>query len=75
MGLFNRFFSGRSSGQSGSADTVCRHTSLGPMWDSVADMGEQDRVSRYRCLDCHEILSAAAGRALLDRKTARESAA
>ena len=40
----------------------CRHASLTPMWESVDEMGDSDKVSRYRCLDCSDFLPLAAGR-------------
>ena len=46
----------------------CRHPSLSPMWESVQDMGERDKISRYKCEACQHTFPASLGRALLDRR-------
>jgi len=33
---------------------ACPHTVLLPRWDNLADMGKEDRASRYVCDSCHE---------------------
>lgn len=38
--------------------TPCEHLVLIPMWDSVDDIGRQDRVSRERCEACGAVFSA-----------------
>lgn len=30
----------------------CPHVALEPHWDSAADMGIEDRASRYTCIAC-----------------------
>ena len=32
------------------------------MWENVADMGQSDKVSRYRCLSCQEFIPGQEGR-------------
>jgi len=33
---------------------VCPHTILIPRWDSIADMGKEDRATSYGCQSCSE---------------------
>jgi hypothetical protein len=42
--------------------TPCSHASLSPMWDSVQDMGDSAKITRYRCGDCAAFLPLSAGR-------------
>ncbi len=32
----------------------CPHAVLVPRWDSVQDMGHEDKITRYMCEACHE---------------------
>ncbi len=50
----------------------CRHANLSAMRESVADMGERDKINRYRCLDCQQILSEQVGRSLQRYQSAHE---
>jgi hypothetical protein len=34
------------------AGQLCEHVTLIPSWDSAADIGSADKVSRYRCEGC-----------------------
>ena len=49
----------------------CPHTTLVPRWDSVADMGKEDKVTSYTCDSCHQSFSAAASRLLRETEAAR----
>ena len=42
----------------------CPHTTLTPRWDSVADMGNVDKVTTYTCQSCSQQFTAAEGHAL-----------
>jgi hypothetical protein len=42
----------------------CPHTTLVPSWDSVADMGKEDKVTAYTCEGCQQHFTAEEGRAL-----------
>ncbi len=55
------------------ADAVppCPHTALTPRWDSVADMGNQEKVTSYTCQGCNQEFTAAAGRTLLATEAER----
>jgi hypothetical protein len=67
MGLLSRLF-GRgdtaTAEQELEAAATCPHTTLTPSWDSVADMGNEDKVTTYTCQGCGERFSAEEGRAL-----------
>ena len=56
------------------AHLPCRHPSLAPMWESVQDMGERDKISRYKCEACQHILPASVGRALLAHRATEQAA-
>ena len=49
----------------------CPHTTLIPRWDSVADMGNVDKVTTYTCQGCNQSFTAAEGRALLATEAER----
>lgn len=51
----------------------CLHAALIPKWDTMCDMVQVNRVSRYTCADCGETLTAEEGNAHLQksRKNAR----
>jgi hypothetical protein len=58
MALLPKVF-GKSHTINAKADPLhCRHESLAPMWENIQDMGEIDKISRYRCLGCGVFLSA-----------------
>jgi hypothetical protein len=53
MTLLDRLFGRlRKDVKQEDGDMVCRHGSLSPMWENVQDMGDAEKISRYRCLDC-----------------------
>jgi hypothetical protein len=43
----------------------CPHTALTPRWDSVADMGNTEKVTGYTCQGCNQSFSPAEGQTLL----------
>jgi len=49
----------------------CPHTTLTPRWDSVADMGNEEKVTSYTCQGCNQSFSAAEGRLLLATEAER----
>jgi hypothetical protein len=61
----------RRDGTVAAVQAVCLHTSLAPRWTSVADMGQEDRVSGFTCQACNEAFTPAEGRALLDSEATR----
>ncbi len=50
---------------------VCPHTTLTARWDSVADMGNQDKVTSYTCESCAQQFTADEGRQLRQTEAAR----
>jgi hypothetical protein len=42
----------------------CPHAVLLPRWDSVADMGIEDRATAFTCESCHEVFTPEEARAL-----------
>ena len=67
MGFLNKLF---KKGDSATAEreelasVACPHTTLTPRWDSVEDMGNDEKVTGYQCQACGEDFSAAEGHAL-----------
>ena len=57
MGLFDKLFGGGKAkqGQIAVAEVVdCPHALMVPRWESVKDMGHEDRATRYMCEACHK---------------------
>jgi hypothetical protein len=46
------------------APIACQHVSLLPRWDSVEDMGKEDRAAYFVCEACGERFDPAAARKL-----------
>ena len=68
MGFFNKLF---GKGDTPTAErepeettTTCLHTTLTPSWDSVADMGNEDKVTGWHCEGCDQRFTAEEGKAL-----------
>ncbi|MGD9890129.1 MAG: hypothetical protein AB7R89_26665 [Dehalococcoidia bacterium] len=57
MALFPKIFSNSRTKDTKADALHCRHESLSPMWENIEDMGEVDKISRYRCLGCGVFLS------------------
>ena len=58
MGLLGKLFG--SKGKETEANTAvmeCPHAVLVPRWESVQDMGHEDKITRYMCEACHEEFS------------------
>jgi len=61
MSWLKKLFGGSRAQLAPVKDTSsCPHTKLAPMWESVHEMGEFDKISRYRCLDCGRYIPVAA---------------
>ena len=52
---------------------TCPHTTLTPSWDSVADMGNEEKVTGYACQACGEHFTPSEGRALKASEAERVS--
>jgi hypothetical protein len=67
MGFLNKLF---GKGESATMEsppevtTTCLHTSLTGRWDSVEDMGHEDKVTGWSCQSCGQNFTPAEGRAL-----------
>jgi hypothetical protein len=53
------------------ASVPCPHVSLVPKWDSVADMGQEDKAIGYTCDTCDQTFTPAEARALRQTEAAR----
>jgi len=56
---------GRATAVAADEAPPCPHTALTPRWDSVSDMGNQEKVTSYTCQGCNQSFTAAEGRTLL----------
>lgn len=76
MGFLNKLF-GKSEAATLEREeapaVTCPHTTLTPSWDSVADMGNEDKVTGYTCQGCSEQFTPAEGRALKASEAQRVS--
>ena len=52
-------------------DPPCPHVTLVPRWDTVADMGHEDKISSYLCDGCQQTFTAAEGRELRQTEAER----
>ncbi len=52
----------------------CPHTTLVPRWESVADMGKEDKVTSYTCQGCEQRFTAAEGQTLKRHEAERVQA-
>ena len=55
MSWFRRRRSGGgATAQAQAPEVACPHTSLVPHWDSMDDIGHEERASEYRCDSCQQ---------------------
>ena len=55
MGLLAKLFGRKAAAEALGPQTtepVCLHTSAAPQWDSPADMGQEERATRFVCATC-----------------------
>lgn len=74
MSFFQKLLTGTRPNSPALDGLHCDHASLSPMWESVTDMGESDKVSRYRCLGCGVFLDATTAPRDADRGQATAAA-
>jgi hypothetical protein len=76
MGIFDKLFGGKSKEtQTAVVESVsCPHAVLVARWETVADMGHEDKATRYMCEACHEEFSPEEGRRLRDTVAERMAA-
>jgi hypothetical protein len=56
---------------SSSTNVLCVHVTLMPKWESVADMGQEEKASGYTCDACGQSFTPAEGRALRETEAER----
>lgn len=74
MTFFEKVFGGSHADDTQKDDLHCRHASLSPMWENIEEMGESDKISRYRCLDCGVFLAASSAPQDAERAEATSAA-
>jgi hypothetical protein len=79
MGFLSNLFGGKKQEVAADiAQVECPHSVLVPRWDSVQDMGIEDKATRYMCEACKEMFDpaqAAELRSTLAQRVARIEAA
>lgn len=74
MGLLSKIFGGGKKQQEVAVEAQppvdCPHSVLVPRWDSVQDMGIDEKATRYMCESCKEMFSPEEARRL--RETLHE---
>jgi hypothetical protein len=72
MSMFKKLF-GKSDAKPAEEQPqiICPHSVLLPRWDSIDDMGKQDKISGYSCQACGATFTAAEGRALQTKEADR----
>jgi hypothetical protein len=78
MGLFDKLFGGKKQQQpTAVAEPLveCPHAVLVPRWDSVQDMGHEDKATRYMCESCREVFTPEQAAQLRDSIAERMTAA
>ncbi|MGD9894652.1 MAG: hypothetical protein AB7R89_05775 [Dehalococcoidia bacterium] len=73
MGLLSKMFGRGTTATIEQAPdhSNCPHTTLTPSWDSVADMGNEDKITSYMCQGCGREFSRAEGQALRQSEAER----
>ncbi len=51
----------------------CGHATLAPRWESAADMGKADKITRYECGGCHRMFTREEGERLQEEQLLRAS--
>ena len=76
MGLLDKLFGGGKKQQAAVAEIAvdCPHSVLVARWDSVADMGHDDKATRFMCETCHEEFTPEQAKELRDNLAARVTA-
>jgi len=72
MSLLGKLFGRSKPAPAGTVEPVrCPHTTLTPRWESLAEMGQEAKISGYYCEGCSQSFTPAEGRALLQSEAAR----
>jgi hypothetical protein len=76
MGLLDKLFGGKKQEAVAEVTPVnCPHSVLVPRWDSVQDMGIEEKATRYMCESCKEMFDPAEAQHLRDTLAERIAAA
>ena len=76
MGLLSKIFGGKKEAAVAEALHVeCPHSVLVPRWESVQDMGIEEKASRYMCEACREMYTPEEAKHLRDTLHERVAAA
>ena len=72
MGFMRRLL-GKSAATTVNAQiaALCPHSALVPKWDSVGDMGHEEKATSYACDACHESFTPSEARALRQTEAER----
>lgn len=71
MGFLGKLFGGGKKKEAVIEAPACPHAVLVPRWDSVQDMGIEERATRYMCDTCRQEFTPAEARALREGIAAR----
>jgi len=71
MGLFDKIFAKEAKSSVAVETPPCAHGVLTPRWDSVDDMGKEERATLYVCEACREEFSPAEASALRESMAQR----
>jgi hypothetical protein len=63
MGILDRFRK-NSTSAAPAIEVACPHTALMGRWDSVDDMGKEEKITAFVCDACHQSFTPEEGRAL-----------
>ena len=76
MGFLGKLFGGGKKQQAAVVEIAvdCPHSVLVARWDSVADMGHDDKATRFMCETCHEEFTPEQAKELRDSLAARVTA-
>lgn len=76
MGFLGKLFGGGKKQQAAVAEIAveCPHSVLVARWDSVQDMGHEDKATRYMCETCHEEFTPDKARQLRETMSERVTA-
>jgi hypothetical protein len=57
MGLLSNLFGGKKQAAVATVSTECPHSVLVARWESVQDMGIEDKATRFMCETCKEMFT------------------
>ncbi|MPZ48860.1 MAG: hypothetical protein GEU75_06035 [Dehalococcoidia bacterium] len=70
MGILDKVF-GKDKSNTAVETRPCTHGVLVPRWDSVDDIGKEEKATSYFCEACNETFSPVQAQALRDSMTER----